>query len=508
MLLRGLASLLSAATLAASHAVRTDRVAFAGAPLLGSSSLLPSTITTGKQFSRSALNYDCCQHERDGSSRRRRARQDSIRGHCTGRSPSSRATTETSMSLLRTYEANELQLQRFIGELGFVEITDWEYNRKTSPIDPETPSRTLNSSGTTVRLFEARTYTNARVVLKEFLPKALRLAYRELEINERLLDAWEGRNGATGRPPVLSLMGSLVADESFKSRKFLEGWISKFPSLSVPATGSVWLVYRWEGLYTFASFPTAKQETEFFDVLNPSLKAKRRAAFVKEMVRGAASALAFMHEAGVVHRSLGAPSLRINTLDERYPKQLEVLLSDFGFSSRLSEIDDETIRRASSSGATTPFAVSDFLFREDLYSLGYVFLELVFGAFCDSKPKRPDQNALKRLLEDIFKGDFKAFKEYCLTEPSWEPAVDVLDAQRGAGWGLAASLLGARGTAASAFGSGGGGGGDYDDDGDDYGGGGGSGGWEGGPGEVAGGGGASMVSTRGVLSLPYFADKG
>lgn len=29
------------------------------------------------------------------------------------------------MSLLRTYEANELQLQRFIGELGFVEITDW-----------------------------------------------------------------------------------------------------------------------------------------------------------------------------------------------------------------------------------------------------------------------------------------------------------------------------------------------------------------------------------------------
>lgn len=66
--------------------------------------------------------------------------------------------------------------------------------------------------------------------------------------------------------------------------------------------------------------------------------------------------------------------------------------------------------RASSSGATSPFAVSDFLFREDLYSLGYVFLELVFGAFCESKSKRPDQNSLKRLLEDIFKGDFKAFK--------------------------------------------------------------------------------------------------
>lgn len=33
--------------------------------------------------------------------------------------------TTTSMSLLRTFEASELQLQRFIGELGFVEITDW-----------------------------------------------------------------------------------------------------------------------------------------------------------------------------------------------------------------------------------------------------------------------------------------------------------------------------------------------------------------------------------------------
>lgn len=61
-----------------------------------------------------------------------------------------------------------------------------EYNRQTSPIDPSTPSRTLNSSGTTVRLFEARTAANARVVLKEFLPKARRLAQKELEVCNRL----------------------------------------------------------------------------------------------------------------------------------------------------------------------------------------------------------------------------------------------------------------------------------------------------------------------------------
>ncbi|CAN0478445.1 unnamed protein product, partial [Ectocarpus sp. 12 AP-2014] len=374
-----------AALLAASIALRKDAVAFkVGSPLRSSS--LRSPRPPGAAASRAAEQ----RHVVQPNSRRRRQ--------------------ATSMSLLRTFEASELQLQRFIGELGFVEITDWEYNRQTSPVDPSTPSRTLNSSGTTVRLFEARTYGNAKVVLKEFLPKGLKLAYREIEINDRLQDAWDQKNGPGGRPPVLALMGSLVADESFKSRRFLEQWVSKFPSLPVPAIGSVWLVYRWEGLYTFASFPPAKQESEFFDAFNPTSRTKRRAAFVKEMMRGAANALAFMHESGVVHRSLGAPSLRVNTLDERYPRQLEVLLSDFGFATRLSEIDDETIRRASLSGATSPFAVSDFLFREDLYSLGYVFLELVFGAFCDDKAKRPDQNSLKRLLEDIFKGDFKAFK--------------------------------------------------------------------------------------------------
>lgn len=36
-----------------------------------------------------------------------------------------------------------------------------------------------------MRLFEARTYGNAKVVLKEFLPKALKLAYREIEVGSK-----------------------------------------------------------------------------------------------------------------------------------------------------------------------------------------------------------------------------------------------------------------------------------------------------------------------------------
>lgn len=121
-----LAALRSAVALVTAHAVRTDRVAFTGAPTVGYSSLLPSTIARGRQVSRSALKYDCCQHHErhDSTWATRRARNSSSRGRCPGRSSPSLAAT-TSMSLLRTYEANELELQRFIGELGFVEITDW-----------------------------------------------------------------------------------------------------------------------------------------------------------------------------------------------------------------------------------------------------------------------------------------------------------------------------------------------------------------------------------------------
>ncbi len=72
--------------------------------------------------------------------------------------------------------------------------------------------------------------------------------------------------------------------------------------------------------------------------------------------------------------------------------------------------------------------------------------------------------------------------------------MEVLDANRGSGWGLATALLQARGAAASNFRRGG-----YGEDEDE------EEGREGGPGEVKGMG-MSMASTRGVLSLPYFTE--
>lgn len=60
------------------------------------------------------------------------------------------------MSLLRTYEANELQLQRFIGELGFVEITDWYVQNQHDQHDLKSlladPSRNRGRAGNTTQV--------------------------------------------------------------------------------------------------------------------------------------------------------------------------------------------------------------------------------------------------------------------------------------------------------------------------------------------------------------------
>ena len=83
-----------AVALATAVAIRQDSAAFTGVPLLPSSQ----------------------------SSLRKSQRKEVAAPRP---SPKTSAAASTSMSLLRTFEANELQLQRFIGELGFVEITDW-----------------------------------------------------------------------------------------------------------------------------------------------------------------------------------------------------------------------------------------------------------------------------------------------------------------------------------------------------------------------------------------------
>ena len=127
-----------------------------------------------------------------------------------------------------------------------------EYNSRVNPLDPSTPTRTVDSTGGLVRLFDAMTTSGERVILKEFTEQTksegLDLAEQELRISQRLAGAWDVklRDGAVEPdPPITPVIGTLRADETFSNPRFVERWVSKFPNVAVPRPGNTWLVFRW-----------------------------------------------------------------------------------------------------------------------------------------------------------------------------------------------------------------------------------------------------------------------
>ncbi|CAM9840540.1 unnamed protein product [Chrysoparadoxa australica] len=347
---------------------------------------------------------------------------------------------------LRVYSPKDLQITRFLGEQGVITITDWEYyGGKANPLDPNQPARTWDSSGTKVRLFAGKAGT-VKLLLKEFYPDVTSLRDNELKIQELLQAGWEEYGGPSGDfKPFQNLLGLLSADSGFKDPRFIERWVSKFSTIPPPSPGNQWLIYQWEQITNFSTFPQAKQEQEFWDILSSQAKFIRRGTFVKTMLYEALVSLSFLHGALIAHRSLGPTSLLTTTQDERYPNQLRVQISDLGFATRLSEISKEDVARAQKFGASGPLDTSNFLIREDLYALGYVFLELIFAALTldpdDPKSgggaRQTDANYLKKLIEDIYQKDVSGrFREYCAAEACWAPVVGFLDQGDGDGWEL------------------------------------------------------------------------
>jgi hypothetical protein len=357
---------------------------------------------------------------------------------------------------LRPFSPRDIQIKRFVGEMAYLEITDWEYGDGMGlGLDPDKPARTVSQGDVSVRLFDAVTIDNESVTLKEYPSAAKALADADLAACKQLRDSWEARAARSGAsPPFVWLMGSLVADESFASARFIEKWFSKFSSLIPPRPGNIWLVFTNDAPTTLASFPSAKQEAEFWDRFNPRGAFERRAAFVKHIMEGSVASLGFLHEAGIYHRSLGASSVRLTSVDERFPALAAVKLSDFGFSSRMGALDEETLALAKKCGASTNVAVANFLLGEDLRNLGFVFMELILRSFSikseegtssgsNLEEARPTEQAvLRRLVDDIFKGDVRIkFRGYCLEDDSWAEAVRFLDADDCAGWDLLQTLL-------------------------------------------------------------------
>ena len=392
--------------------------------------------------------------------------------------------TVTSYSTLSTFSPGAFIIKRQIGQLGFATETEWAYKRDgelvtPNPLDPSQPKRTIDQSGISVRLFDARLDDGRRVLLKEFIGDATELAENECAVyelvNQRAISLAQGSDRAAAPPQQLSrLLGLMRADSTFATESFRNDWEYALPNVPPPSADGVWLCFEWENLVqTVSSFPRAAQERSLFDMGGKQAR-QERARFVRAVCYRCIELVAWLHGQGIAHRSLGGASLLLNTHDQRVaPTQVALKAVDLGFAATAARISAEEVAAAMQRGASSPLSVIPFLCKaDDLHALAYVLLELcletalpaptqpggglptggLFGggggdsALSDeaAREKAPptDVQSLKRLVEDVFVGDVCGeFRAYCLEEPAWQGAVELLDDADRSGWKLIQSLV-------------------------------------------------------------------
>jgi hypothetical protein len=429
----------------------------------------------------------------------------------------------------------DLVLENFVGTLGFDEVTDWEYyypeedgdDRRVvqpNPFDSSQPKRTRTSSGSVVRIFRGELVgplgalvsaqgNDKRVLVKEYTGTlALALAQAELEcvaqLQSKLVDEnWSKEASARSVASRLDngRLASLVP--KLKRGKFLgilgevnlaeleDDWDPNefYRALGVqpPKPDAIWVVSEYAGLaslqaYTsqtpqqrWASLPPAKG---LFGNPIPPAPLPSWEARAKYIVNGifqqAVMAIADLHEAGFVHRSIGRSSLLLasttnnpqdaSSVYTTTPSTLTVKLTDFGFAGpyETAAMDEEFVSRARTFGlhfrkGETSIATTNFALAEDFHALGFVGLALMLSCLAETSTSNTsaattqsvpatDEDSLQRLLGEIFDKDVKGqFRDYVAAEDCWAKVVDLLDAQDGAGWTVLETLVLAREKAAS-----------------------------------------------------------
>ncbi|KAI0562706.1 Protein kinase [Gracilaria domingensis] len=356
-------------------------------------------------------------------------------------------------ALLVEFSPGDFEIRRLVGQQGYATITDWEYY---VPKDPLAPTRTIESNEPSVRLYEAvitvsqPTMFNTRVLLKEFLTDGVELGVNEAEAYKTLYEA-DGGPAAIDPDivPVATLLGTFITDESFADQNFRQAWRSQFPNApNAPRVGAPFLVFRWEGLKTGLSCAAPRRDADeignrlFDNIFRPNLL-RRQALFVRRFMKLSIEALLYVHgTGGIVHRSIGLASIMVNTIEYRLVSSLQVKFRDFGFARPVSElVTGKNLERARRAGAVTPSEIAAYHFAEDIYALGYAFLELIFSTF-SGKPVTQDR--FKKLFEDTFDLDIVPFREYCTQDPDWLAAVEFLDEENESGWDLVKRMIGAR----------------------------------------------------------------
>lgn len=268
----------------------------------------------------------------------------------------------------------DLVLSDFVGNLGFDEVTDWQYyyedeeeRRKIvdpNPFDKSKPKRTRSSSGSVVRLFRGEFVgtlggmlgskgLDRRILVKEFTGKlALQLAENELNslsiLQSDLItgeasnsDDWNKAAAARSvmerqdntrvvqlltemqKTPYLGILGEVNLAE-------LEGNLEPnefYRALGVPPPkpDAIWIVYEYVGLSSLQIYsqPAEKRRARlppkrgfFGNIVEPPVLPpwRERANYVvKGILKKSIEAVALLHESGIVHRSIGRSSFFLTT---------------------------------------------------------------------------------------------------------------------------------------------------------------------------------------------------
>ncbi|BAF09722.1 Os02g0694800 [Oryza sativa Japonica Group] len=221
------------------------------------------------------------------------------------------------------------------------------------------------------------------------------------------------------------------------------------------ATGEQWLAFRDDGRYSAADYAKLTSERKlkeqsgsisFWNPYDRAYKLELKRYFVLKLLYGAMCGLVHMHNHDRLHQSLGPSSVVLNTVAEKNGRYLVPHLRDLAFSVDIGyssvgsgALSDGLWRRASAAGASTPLEKRAFGIADDIYGAGLLLAYMSFIPFCEAGTM--DGISLQRLLENTFRLDIYAAREYFLADDRLSEAVDFLDLGDGAGWELLQAML-------------------------------------------------------------------
>ena len=345
-------------------------------------------------------------------------------------------STHTLHSLIpkdASLDAGDIEILRVLGKI------DLQADRNVKKLlqevgDDETLNKVNNGQSrvTSVRLFEAK-LGNRKCYLKEYLPIGLPFGKKEVSTTRKLSAKWnkliiENDNNdnddeddedelaeyidnqnkrniitTTNTPPFPCLVGSLTTDDRIENEEFRMSWKKKFPRTRPPAEGNLWLVYDWDE-YAFKSMKryfTAPQVIGTLDYFNKDKRLLNRWKFICLIMQRTLEALSFFHQNRCyVYSYINSDLIWLSTIDQTKSDELDVKITDLGLSQKFDtdEVDDPA-----------------FLYQcglEDLYQLGFIFLELTVNSMSDdvvgaqvarlklNKKESDITNNIKKLVND------------------------------------------------------------------------------------------------------------